>query len=147
MKYTILLFVATLFMLINSFGQKTDEKLIRKLEDKERQAILQGDTSALAELMSKNIVVQNPENAVVGFELIMDRIRQGKINYASFERKIDSISFVNGLAVVMGLEILIPQAGSQNAGKTVKRRFTNISTKENETWKFTVRQALIISIN
>ena len=147
MKYTILLFVATLFMLINSFGQKTDEKLIRKLGDKERQAILQGDTSALAELMSKNIVVQNPENAVVGFELIMDRIRQGKINYASFERKIDSISFVNGLAVVMGLEILIPQAGSQNAGKTVKRRFTNIWTKENETWKLTVRQATIVSIN
>jgi hypothetical protein len=47
----------------------------------------------------------------------------------------------------MGLEILKPQADSQNAGKTVNRRFTNIWTRENGTWKLTVRQATIISIN
>lgn len=149
MKYaTLLLLPAFLFLFsVNSFAQQEDDDLIRKLEDKEREAILKSDTTLLAELMSKNIVVQNPENAIVGFQQIMNRVRAGKINYASFERRIDNIAFVNSIAVVMGLETLVPQADTQHAGKTVKRRFTNIWTKENGSWKLTARQATIISIN
>lgn len=149
MKYaTLLLLPAFLFLFsVNSFAQQQDDDLIRKLEDKEREAILKSDTTLLAELMSKNIVVQNPENAIVGFQQIMNRVRAGKINYASFERRIDNIAFVNSIAVVMGLETLVPQADTQHAGKTVKRRFTNIWTKENGSWKLTARQATIISIN
>jgi ketosteroid isomerase-like protein len=145
---TLLLLTAFLFLFfVNSFAQQQDDDLIRKLEDKEREAILKSDTTLLAELMSKNIVVQNPENAIVGFQQIMNRVRAGKINYASFERRIDNIAFVNSIAVVMGLETLVPQADTQHAGKTVKRRFTNIWTKENGSWKLTARQATIISIN
>lgn len=149
MKYaTLLLLPAFLFLFsVNSFAQQQDDDLIRKLEDKEREAILKSDTTLLSELMSKNIVVQNPENAIVGFQQIMNRVRAGKINYASFERRIDNIAFVNSIAVVMGLETLVPQADTQHAGKTVKRRFTNIWTKENGRWKLTARQATIISIN
>jgi hypothetical protein len=147
MKCKTLFLVMILFFSVDSFAQKNDEALIRKLEEKEREAILKSDTSALSELMSMKIIVQNPESVIVGFQQIMERIRKGKINYASFERRIDSVSFVNGMAVVMGLEILMPQAVSQNAGKTVNRRFTNIWTRENGTWKLTVRQATIISIN
>ncbi|RXK57711.1 nuclear transport factor 2 family protein [Lacibacter luteus] len=147
MKRKTLFVLALLLFSLSSFAQKNDEALLRKLEDKEREAILKSDTTVLAEVMSKKIVVQNPENAIVGFQQIMERIRQGKINYTSFERKIENISFVNGMAVVMGLETLIPQAGSQNAGKTVKRRFTNIWTKEKGDWKLTARQATIVSIN
>ncbi|HLP35443.1 nuclear transport factor 2 family protein [Lacibacter sp.] len=149
MKCTILLLLTAFLFLffVNSFAQQQDDDLIRKLEDKEREAILKSDTTLLAELMSKNIVVQNPENAIVGFQQIMNRVRAGKINYASFERRIDNIAFVNSIAVVMGLETLVPQADTQHAGKTVKRRFTNIWTKENGSWKLTARQATIISIN
>lgn len=147
MKRRTLFFLALLLFSLNSFAQENDEKLIRKLEDKEREAILKSDTTVLAEVMSKKIVVQNPENAIVGFLQIMERIRQRKINYTSFERKIERVSFVNEMAVVMGVETLVPQAGSQNAGKTVNRRFTNIWTKEKGQWKLTARQATIISIN
>jgi hypothetical protein len=142
-----LLLVFIIAFSINSFSQQQDEALIRKFEDMEREAILKGDTTLLSELMSKKIVVQNPENAIVGFQQIMNRVRTGKINYASFERRIDNIAFMNGMAVVMGLETLVPQADTQNADKTVKRRFTNIWTKENGNWKLTARQATIISIN
>ena len=147
MKCKTLFFSAILFFAINSFAQKNDEALIRELEDKEREAILKSDTSVLTELMSKKIVVQNPENVIVGFQQIMDRIKKGKINYASFERRIDNIAFMNGIAVVMGFETLVPQADTQHAGKTVTRRFTNIWTKEKGKWKLTARQATIISIN
>jgi hypothetical protein len=147
MKCITLFFSAVLFFTVNLFAQEHDEALIRQLEDKEREAILKSDTTMLAELMSMKIIVQNPENLIVGFQQIMDRIRKGKINYASFERRIDSIAFVNSIAVVMGLETLIPKTDTQNAGKTVKRRFTNIWAKENGKWKLTARQATILSIN
>ena len=81
--------------------------MIRRLEDVEREAILKGDTTQLYKLMSKKIVVQNPENAIVGFPQIMDRIKKGKINFSVFERKIDNIAFVNNIAIVMGLETVM----------------------------------------
>lgn len=146
----IALFLALAFQLLlssHSFGQQPEELVIRKLEDREKQAILKGDTTQLANLMSRKIVVQNPENNIVGFRQIMDRIRDGKINYTTFERRIDHIAFVNHIAVVMGLETLIPQGNTPNAGKTIKRRFTNIWTKESKEWKLTARQATIVSIN
>ena len=77
----------------------------------------------------------------------MDRIKTGKINYTSFERRIDTVSFINGIAIVIGQETLIPQGDTQHPGKTVKRRFTNIWTKENGKWKLTARQATIVSAN
>jgi len=136
-----------LLLSIHSFCQPTDDDLIRKLEIAEREAILKSDTAQLSKLMSQKIIVQNPENAIVGFGQIMDRIRKGKINYSMFERRIDSISFINGIAVVMGQETLVPQGDTRNAGKTVTRRFTNIWTKENGDWKLTARQATIVSVN
>ena len=147
--------IANMFVLIafnlllstNSFSQHADETLIRTLEERERKAILKGDTLEQQELMSKKIIVQNPENTIVGFQQILDRIKSGKINYSSFERKIDSIAFLNDIVIVMGLETLIPQGDTQNAGKNVIRRFTNIWTKENGAWKLTARQATVVSVN
>jgi hypothetical protein len=140
-----LIFVAVLFVSYSS-AQQPDETLIRKLEDQERSAILKGDTVMLAKLMSPGIIVQNPENAIVSYRQIIDRIKTGKISYSSFERNIEKISFIENIAIVMGMEKLTPQGTSQNSGKTVKRRFTNIWMKTNNDWKLTARQATVISI-
>ena len=129
-----------------SVAQQTEETLIRNYEDLEREAILKSDTMQLYKLMSSKIVVQNPENAIVGYRQIIELIKSGKINYSKFERSIDKVTVVNGIAVVMGLETIIPQGTTQNAGKTVKRRFTNIWTKEDGVWKLTARQATIVSV-
>lgn len=96
--------------------------------------------------MSKNVVVQNPENSIIGFQQIITRIGQGKINYAYLDRKIENIAFVNGIAVVMGMETLMAQGETKNAGKTIQRRFTNVWAKENGAWRLSARQATIISI-
>ncbi len=47
----------------------------------------------------------------------------------------------------MGKEVLIPQGTSENTGKTVTRRFTNIWMKEKNVWKLIARQATILSLN
>ncbi len=149
MKIVMLLTLTLFYVLItfNSSAQQTDEATIRRLENAEREAILKRDTTMLSELMSTQIIVQNPENAIVGFKNIMSRVKEGKINYSRFERRIENIAFVGDIAIVMGLEILIPQGVTQNAEKTVKRRFTNIWIKEKDIWKLTSRQATIISVN
>jgi len=141
--------LAIFFILISHFSsaQKGDEALIRRLENAEREAILKSDTVILHQLMSSRIVVQNPENAIVNFRQIIDRVKAGKINYVSFDRSIEKISFVNNSAVVMGKEVIVPQGTSANAGKTITRQFTNVWMKEKGKWKLTIRQATIVSIN
>ena len=143
----ILLITFCLLIRILSLAQHPDEATIRNLDNAEREAILRGDTATLYQLMSHKIVIQNPENTIVGFRQVIDRIRAGKINYASFERHIEKVSFFKNTAVVMGKEILVPQGSTQNAEKTITRRFTNIWMKEKGIWKLTARQATIISIN
>jgi len=149
MKKIRLTLLISFFLLTSnfSFAQHSFETIIRGLENAEREAILRGDTATLYQLMSHKIVIQNPENTIVGFRQVIDRIRAGKINYASFERHIEKVSFFKNTAVVMGKEILVPQGSTQNAEKTITRRFTNIWMKEKGIWKLTARQATIISIN
>ena len=149
MKKVILLVLITFQVMISNFSsaQSAQERVIRQLENAEREAILQKDTTLLSQLMSSKIVVQNPENAIVGFRQIMQRVKSGKINYASFERQIEKVTFIGNTAIVMGKEILIPQGSTQNAGKTITRRFTNLWMKEKDSWKLTARQATIVSID
>jgi hypothetical protein len=146
-SFIVLTILSCLSHTITGFSQSSDESVIRKLEDMERQAILKSDTVKLSQLMSRQIIVQNPENAIVGFQQIVNRIETGKINYASFERRIDNIAFINGIAVVMGVETLIPQGDTIDAGKKIERRFTNVWTKEREGWKLTARQATVVQTN
>ncbi len=148
MKIKLLLLIVLAVLHSNILlAQYSDEAVIRKLENAEREAIVNGDTSMLYKVMSKKIVIQNPENTIVGFRDIMERVKAGKINYASFERNIERITFFKNTSMVMGKEVLVPRGSSQNAGKTITRRFTNIWMKEKNIWKLTARQATIISIN
>ena len=135
-------------MVINGSGsaQQSEESVIRSIENAEREALLKGDTNMLLKLLSPQVVVNNPENTIVTFEQIKERIRSGKIDYSSLERIIENISFVENIAIVMGKEIVTPQGVTKNVGKTVTRRFTNIWMKTEAGWKLTARQATIISI-
>jgi len=127
-------------------AQQAEEAQIRQLENAEREAILKGDTARLSQLMSPNIVVHNPENTIVGYAQIVERIQKGMINYDSFERLIERVSFFDNTAVVMGKETIKPKGTTKNAGKTVTRRFTNIWLKDGSTWRLIARQSTIVSV-
>ena len=71
MKYILVFSFLFLFgFLQRGYGQQSDEALIRSLEHAEKDAILKGDTTNLKILMSSKIVVQNPENTIVGIRQI-----------------------------------------------------------------------------
>lgn len=137
-----------LFLLASDFcfAQQSGEAVLRNLENSEKEAILKGDTLTLIKLLSPQIIVHNPENTIVKFDQIIERVKSGKINYSSFDRIIENISFVENIAIVMGKEIIIPQGATMNAGKTVTRRFTNIWMKDKGVWRLTARQATIIFV-
>jgi hypothetical protein len=129
------------------FAQQNKETEIRTLENIERQAVLQGDTIALfSKIWSPNMVVNSPQNRVGTVDATKSQIRKGKLDYATFERFIEAITFNENLAIVMGKEVLKPQGLSDNAGKIITRRFTNIWMTTKDGWQIVARQATIIKI-
>ena len=74
-------------------------------------------------------------------------MRLGYVDLDSFERYIEKITFINNIAVVMGYDVVYPSGKMPDAGKKVKRRYTNIWMKSNSTWQLVARQATIISVN
>lgn len=100
----------------------------------------------LLKLLSPQIVVHNPENAIVLLDKLKERMRSGKVDYESFERTIENIGFVENIAIVMGKEKITSKGITTNAGKMVARSFTNIWMKNKKSWQLVARQATIISV-
>jgi ketosteroid isomerase-like protein len=138
--------ISLLLIFFSTYSQNAAETEIRKLEEEARIAFLNKDTTTLLKLYSPKLVVNSPLNKVSTFEQIMGRIRKGEDDRGSFERTIENITFANNIAIVMGGERLIPTENAPNAGKTVKRRFTNIWMEDKGRWQLVARQATIISV-
>ncbi len=145
-KKTILILFLALFN-TTIMAQTKAEQEIRSLEQRETQAVLKGDTVTLfKKLWSPDFIVNNPANIVITKKDVAALIKSGKINYESFERIIEKISIIGNTAIVMGREEIKPQGVTDNAGKNIIRRFTNIWMKRNDNWAMIGRQATISSI-
>ncbi len=132
---------------LNTMAQSKHEQVIRDLERQEAEAVLKGDTATLFEkLWAPELIVNNPANFIVTRPQIVELIKTGKINYETFERIIEKISIIDNTAIVMGREELKPQGVTDNAGKQLIRRFTNIWVKLHGHWRLAGRQATIVSI-
>lgn len=130
-----------------AFSQDPREDVIRALEIKEREAVLRTDSVTLFDsLWSPDMVVNTPANRVGNVEGTKMQLRSGRLQYLSFERNIEKITFNENLAIVMGEEKLRPQGSQDNAGKLVTRRFTNIWKYSNRQWKIIARHATIIKV-
>jgi hypothetical protein len=149
MKKICVLFIATALLQLTSFvssAQPNNEQEIRKLEDMEGQAWVQKDSAMLFKLFSPQLVVNTPLNKVVTLDVLKKLIRAGKIDASSIEKVIEKISFINGMAVVMGHDVIKPRGQMENSGKTVTRQYTDVWIKDKGKWRLTIRQATIISI-
>ena len=115
---------------------------IRKLEMAHAAAIFKGDAEALDTLMDDDVTVNHPTNRIVKEKKeLLDLIRQGVIRYTSFDRLPETFLFFKDMVIVMGSELVIPALGAPNAGKSMKRRYTNIWMNRNGNWQLTVRHA------
>ena len=143
------LFVSTcwLFVTTNGLAQDRREAEIRRLEKIEREAVLASDSTALFDkIWSPSMVVNSPANVVGTVRGTKGIFRAGCLRYKSFERNIEKITFNDNVAIVMGGEVIKPEATQPNAGKTVRRRFTHVRLYGNNSWTIIGRQATIIKV-
>jgi len=114
------------------------------IENKRGEAILNRDLPLFYSFFADEFVATNPYNKVVDKEQIFEIFKKGLAGDVSdFKIEIDKVFFVKEVAIVMGQETLTPRGAALHAGKTIKRRFTNVWIKDEEGWKITARQASV----
>lgn len=145
MKISILTILLLLAMKY-SMAQSNVENEIRKLDHLEAQATISGDTITLKKLWSPGFVVNNPANRVVNIEEIRQLMKEGKIAYTTFSRVIEKVTITGPVAITMGHEENEPEKATDNAGKKVTRRYTNVWLKDKDGWRIIARQATIINV-
>ena len=146
-QITIFLIIYLTCLTNTGLAQDQREDEIRRLERLERESVLKGDSAALFDkIWSPNMIVNTPANVVGTVEGTKAQLRSANLNYLSFERNIEKITFDDNVAIVMGGEIIKPQGHQVNAGKTVTRRFTNVWVYKDKSWSIIARQATIIKI-
>lgn len=150
MKTTLTLFAilpCLIFIPKEVSAQDSRESAIRQLEDLERKAVMNTDSTALFNgFWSPGMVINSPANVVGNVEGTKALLRSGGLKYQSFERAIEKITFHDNIAVVMGEERVKPQGKQLHAGKLVTRRFTNVWQNANDKWSIIARQATIIKV-
>lgn len=129
-----------------AFAQDAREAEIRRLEELERTSVLKTDSAVLYKIWSPNMIVNTPANIAGTVEGTKAHLRSGGLNYLSFERTIERITFNDNVAVTMGGEVIKPQGKQPNAGKTVSRRYTHVWLYKNNSWTVIARQATIIKV-
>jgi ketosteroid isomerase-like protein len=135
-----------LFIFLCTYSQSNKEFEIRKLEDAQREAYLKKDTAALYNIFSPDFVVNAPTNKITTLQQLKYLIRSGEVDMEVFERVTEKVTFNNNIAIAMGNETLHPTGKMPNAGKMVKRRYTNIWMKNKNSRRLVARQSTIISV-
>ena len=126
---------------------RSEEEIVRTLDDQERIAALRRDIPALERLWAEDFVVNAPNNqVVVGRDAVLDTfVRAGIINFSVFERRIEFLRVDGPFVILMGLETIQPVSSSPSAGlvagQVITRRFTNIWKNEGGTWQLAIRHA------
>lgn len=141
--------IATTFLQLIFFSadaQKDAETEIRNLENVLKEAFLKKDTATLFKLYAPDFVVNAPNNKTVTLRELKLMLRNGEVDRDMFEKVIEKVNFINNIAIVMGNETLHPTGKMPDAGKIVKRRYTNIWMKTKKTWQLVARQSTIISV-
>jgi hypothetical protein len=149
-KHLFSLLIFSLFLTCISnivVAQAPREAEIKRLENLERESVLKSDSAALFDkIWSPKMIINTPANVVGTVAGTKQHFRTGGLNYLTFERNIEKITFNDDVAIVMGGEVIKPQGSQPNARKTVTRRFTNVWKHSNNSWSIIARQATIIKV-
>ncbi|MBX3245177.1 MAG: nuclear transport factor 2 family protein [Acidobacteria bacterium] len=150
MKIFFLAAIAVFFTSGVVFAQKQDtvEQKIRALDIAEAEAILAGDVATLEEMWAKDILINNPRNAITkGRSDLVGLVRSGNISYSSFVREIEAVEIHGNVVIVMGLETVKPKGKAPRAGQTVRRRYSHFWMQRDGKWLLTARHSNIICQN
>lgn len=140
-KFAILLALIISFFSLQA-QQSNIESTIRALEQKEVKAALEKDTATLKKIWSPDYTVNSPFNSIeAGGKSTLDRPVIKRLSYLKFDRNIEKVLVKGDVVISMGNEFLVEKGQSGEAGRTIKRRFTNIWMKQNNEWQVIARHA------
>lgn len=107
-------------------------------------AILKRDRAGFSAAFAEDAVVNNPFNRIARKADAERNLQSGLIDYGTLTRSIEYAA-VRGKhdVVLMGEETLTPQGKAKFAGRTVRRRTTEVWSDESGSWKLAMRQATI----
>ena len=111
------------------------------------EAMMSGTMSADTERYSSTFVANTPSNTVVPGEEMLKRFAAGTVNYRHVEQNIEYAgSHGPDMVVLMGEEIVVPGEGAPNAGKRIRRRFTDVFRREDGEWRHDLRHANVVTV-
>ena len=114
------------------------------MEEKRVSALLTKDTAALLKIYSPDYAVNRPIGILSTRGKLIERIVGDSLSFISFKFEMEKLIIKNGLAITMGSETVQPAGKNRDAGKTLKRRYTHIWSKENGNWVLIVRHANVL---
>lgn len=117
------------------------EQDIRAAEQRHVAAFLANDVAAIGALFTDDFLVNSPRYDVLDKGQLMELVSRGALTAASFSQSIDRIRRYGDMAVVMGSDAIVFGAPAPNAGRTIRRRFTDIWQYRNGEWRFVARHA------
>jgi len=120
------------------------EKAIRQLEENRVAAFLKKDTAALLKMWAPDYFVNRPAGIVSTRDKILELVLTDTISFSSFKSEVEYISIRSNFVISMGNETITPSGNNPNAGKTLKRRFTHIWSKDDGNWRLLARHANFI---
>ena len=110
-------------------------------------ALVAGDSRGFGVGFATDGVVNSPANNIVTAADAARRSAAGALNYKYMHTSIEyAAPRRNDEVVFMGEETYEPGAGAMHAGKTVRRRFTDLYRNVRGKWLLSLRQATIISV-
>lgn len=117
------------------------EQDVRAAEQRHLNAFRANDAAAIEAILSDDFLVNSPRYEVADKGQLMNLVRSGVINTASFTQSIENIRRYGDVVVVMGADTVVFSPPAPNAGRTIARRFTDIWRFQNGQWRFVARHA------
>ncbi len=122
------------------------EQEVRRIDQSEAAAVLVGDIPTIEKLWAEEFTANAPNNQILkGQKDAIELVKDGILDYASFERAVEAVLVHGDTVIIMGEETVKPRGKAPFAGHTIRRRITNIWMKRDSQWQLTARQATIIS--
>jgi ketosteroid isomerase-like protein len=136
--------IAALFLTASARAADTWEGEIRAAEAKHVQAFLAEDAAAIDAMLSDEFLVNSPLNSVVEKKQLVGMVKSGRLTISEFTQDIERLRRFGDVVFVMGSDRVVWAAPSPNAGKTDRRRFTDVWRLEGGRWVFIARQATLL---
>jgi hypothetical protein len=126
-----------------------DQRAVLAADARQRIAVASVDTKAIGRISHPNLRINAPNNRILTREDLVRMVASGEIRNEVFQRTPEDVVITGNVGVVMGREVVLPGAGSEQARmygrKTLNRRYTNIYIRTRDGWRHVARHANIMT--